>query len=82
MMLYCVQEPGRTGGVDWENDPRRFDLEHYRVVLFDQRGSGDSTPSSSLVDNTTHHLIEDIERIRSHLQIEKWCVGPTLPHSG
>ena len=53
----------------------RFDPKVYRIVLFDQRGSGKSTPPSCLVDNTTQHLIEDIEKIREHLQIEgKWDV--------
>lgn len=53
----------------------RFDPAVYRIVLFDQRGSGKSTPASSLVDNTTQHLIEDIEKIRKHLQVEgKWDV--------
>lgn len=61
------------GGTD-DNDARKFDPKLYRIVLHDQRGSGLSTPASSLVDNTTQHLISDIEAIRSHLQIEKWHV--------
>jgi pimeloyl-ACP methyl ester carboxylesterase len=53
-------------------------------VLFDQRGSGDSTPASSLVDNTTQHLIEDIETIREHLQVgASWHVfGGSWGESG
>ena len=53
---------------------RYFDPEIYRVVLFDQRGSGQSTPHASLEDNTTWHLVEDIERLREHFGIERWLV--------
>jgi proline iminopeptidase len=51
-----------------------FDPEHYRIILFDQRGSKRSTPHASLEDNTTWHLVEDIEKLREHLNIEKWLV--------
>jgi len=51
-----------------------FDPKLYRIVLFDQRGCGKSTPHASLVDNTTWHLVEDIERLRGHLGIERWLV--------
>jgi proline iminopeptidase len=51
-----------------------FDPNAYRVVLFDQRGSGKSTPHASLEDNTTWHLVSDIERLREHLGIESWQV--------
>ena len=54
---------------------RRFhDPNVYRIILFDQRGSGRSTPHASLQDNTTWHLVEDIEKLRRHLNIEKWQV--------
>jgi proline iminopeptidase len=53
---------------------RYFDPTVYRVVLFDQRGSGESTPHASLEDNTTWHLVADIERLREHLGIESWMV--------
>lgn len=53
---------------------RFFDPEVYRVVLFDQRGCGRSTPHAELRDNTTPHLVADIERIRAHLGIERWAV--------
>jgi len=53
---------------------RYFDPSHYRSVLFDQRGSGKSTPHASLEDNTTWHLVSDIEALREHLKIEKWIV--------
>ena len=54
---------------------RRFhDPAKYRIVLFDQRGSGRSTPHADLVDNTTWDLVADIERLREHLGIERWQV--------
>jgi proline iminopeptidase len=53
---------------------RFFDPEAYRIVLFDQRGAGKSTPHASLEENTTWHLVSDIERLRHHLGIEKWMV--------
>lgn len=53
---------------------RFFDPTRYRVVLFDQRGSGRSTPLGELHENTTQHLIGDIEKVREHLGIERWLV--------
>jgi len=54
---------------------RRFhDPAKYRIVLFDQRGSGRSTPHADLVDNTTWDLVADIERLRVTLGIERWQV--------
>jgi proline iminopeptidase len=51
-----------------------FDPNAYRIVLFDQRGSGRSRPYASLEDNTTWHLVADMEALREHLGIEKWLV--------
>jgi proline iminopeptidase len=51
-----------------------FDPKRYRIVLFDQRGCGKSRPHASLIDNTTWHLVEDIERLREHLSLENWLV--------
>lgn len=51
-----------------------FDPEHYRVILFDQRGAGQSTPHADLIDNTTWDLVSDIEKLRQHLNINKWIV--------
>ena len=51
-----------------------FDPEAYRVVLFDQRGAGQSTPHASLEANTTWDLVADIERLRLHLGIDRWLV--------
>ena len=54
---------------------RRFhDPAKYRIVLFDQRGAGRSTPHADLVDNTTWHLVADIEALRERLGIEAWQV--------
>jgi proline iminopeptidase len=53
---------------------RFFNPEHYRVVLFDQRGCGHSTPHASLEANTTWDLVEDIEKIRRQLNIEQWLL--------
>jgi len=48
--------------------------EVWRIVLFDQRGAGHSTPHASLENNTTWHLVADMERIRHHLGIERWAL--------
>ncbi|WEN15864.1 prolyl aminopeptidase [Rhodanobacter sp. AS-Z3] len=53
---------------------RFFDPARYRIVLFDQRGAGQSTPFAELTDNTTWHLVADIEAIREKLGIERWVV--------
>lgn len=51
-----------------------FDPRHYRIVVFDQRGCGRSRPSANLIENTTWHLVADIERLRKHLAIDRWLV--------
>ncbi len=51
-----------------------FDPEQWRIVLFDQRGCGRSTPHAELQENTTWHLVSDIEALRQHLKIERWTV--------
>ena len=64
---------GPGGGV--KPDYRRyFDPEHYRVILFDQRGCGRSTPHAELEGNTTWDLVADMEKLRLHLQIPKWLL--------
>jgi proline iminopeptidase len=56
-------------------DHRRFfNPEHYRIILFDQRGCGLSLPFGELENNTTQDLIDDMERIRQQLQVEQWLV--------
>ncbi|HID80871.1 MAG TPA: prolyl aminopeptidase [Chromatiales bacterium] len=51
-----------------------FDPKRYRIILFDQRGAGKSTPHASLHANTTQHLVADIETIREHLGIDRWLI--------
>ena len=65
---------GGPGAGSAPNHRRFFDPAHYNIVVFDQRGAGRSTPLGELRDNTTPLLIEDIERLRRHLGIERWLV--------
>ncbi len=53
---------------------RFFDPEKYRIILFDQRGAGKSTPHANLENNTTQYLVADMEAIRKHLGIEQWVL--------
>ncbi len=62
-------------GAGLSPDHRRlFDPQHFRIVLFDQRGAGQSRPHAELRENTTWDLVSDIEKLRKHLGIEKWMV--------
>lgn len=65
---------GGPGGGTNPNCRRFFDPAIYRIVLFDQRGCGKSTPHAELTDNTTWHIVADIERVREHLSIDRWQV--------
>jgi len=65
---------GGPGGGSEPKQRRFFDPERYRIVLYDQRGCGKSTPHASLEANTTWDLVADIERLREHLGIERWQV--------
>jgi proline iminopeptidase len=65
---------GGPGGGTVPDYRRFFDPASYRIVVFDQRGSGASTPYAELRENTTWDLVADIERLREHLGIEKWLV--------
>jgi proline iminopeptidase len=69
--LFVHGGPGGGGDV---NARRFFDPDAYRIVVFDQRGSGRSRPHASLEANTTWHLVADIERLRGHLGIDRWLV--------
>ncbi len=65
------------GGPGSGCDPKHrqfFDPSTYRIILFDQRGAGRSTPHACLENNTTWHLTSDIEKLREYLKIEKWVV--------
>jgi proline iminopeptidase len=70
---------GGPGSGSNPDSVRLFDLSRYRVVLFDQRGCGASKPHASdpatdMRVNTTAHLIADMERLREHLQIDRWLL--------
>ena len=65
---------GGPGGGTSPKQRRFFDPARYRIVLFDQRGCGKSRPHASLVDNTTWHLVADMETLRQHLGVERWQV--------
>lgn len=65
------------GGPGGGSDPKQrrfFDPARYRIICFDQRGCGKSTPHASLEDNTTWDLVADIEKLRTHLGLERWQV--------
>ncbi|MDC9615326.1 prolyl aminopeptidase [Xenorhabdus khoisanae] len=65
---------GGPGGGIASYHRQLFDPEHYHIMLFDQRGCGRSKPHASLENNTTWHLIDDIERLRNLMGVEKWLV--------
>lgn len=65
---------GGPGGGVMPNQRRAFDPALYDVMLFDQRGCGKSTPHASLDNNTTWHLVADIERLRALMGVDKWLV--------
>lgn len=65
---------GGPGGGITPSMRRYFDPARYRIVLFDQRGCGRSTPYAELRENTTWDLVEDMEKLRRRLDIEKWLV--------
>ena len=65
---------GGPGGGCSPSMRRYFDPEFYRIILFDQRGCGRSRPHASVMNNTTWHLVDDIEMIRRTLEIDAWIV--------
>jgi len=65
---------GGPGGGTNPGHRRFFNPEKYRIVLFDQRGCGKSTPHASIEHNTTWHLVADMEKLRKKLDIKKWQV--------
>jgi len=65
---------GGPGGGCGAKQRRFFDPNHYRIILFDQRGCGKSKPLGETKENTTKDLVSDIEKIRKHLNIEKWIL--------
>jgi proline iminopeptidase len=65
---------GGPGGGSSPRHRRFFDPEAYRILVYDQRGAGLSTPLGELRDNTTAHLVADLERLRAHLGVGRWLV--------
>ncbi len=70
-ILFVHGGPGAGCSTD---DRRFFDPERYRIILFDQRGCGRSTPYGSLENNTTQALLHDMEIIREYLGIKRWML--------
>lgn len=65
---------GGPGGGCSRADRCFFDPEKYRIIVYDQRGAGRSTPHAELKDNTTEHLVADLELIRAALNVEQWIL--------
>jgi proline iminopeptidase len=65
---------GGPGGGSQPHHRRFYDPSFWRIVLYDQRGCGRSMPTADIVDNTTQHLVADIERLRVHLGVERWLL--------
>ncbi|MCC6194673.1 MAG: prolyl aminopeptidase [Burkholderiales bacterium] len=65
---------GGPGGGCLPHHRRYYDPSFWNIVLYDQRGCGRSTPLASLADNTTPHLVADLERLREALRIDRWLV--------
>jgi len=65
---------GGPGGGCLPHHRRFYDPAFWNIVLYDQRGAGRSTPAAELADNTTQHLVADLERLRAELRIERWLV--------
>ncbi len=65
---------GGPGGGCAPEHRRFFDPEYFRIVLFDQRGAGASTPFADTTNNTTAHLVADLERLREYLEIPQWLL--------
>ena len=64
---------GPGGGVD-PKYRRYFNPDKWRIIMFDQRGCGKSIPFAELKENTTWDLVDDIEKIRNHLSIDRWVI--------
>lgn len=70
-VLFVHGGPGSGAGA---KDRRFFDPKQYRIIIFDQRGAGRSLPYADLRENTTAHLMSDMETIRKHLNINQWVL--------
>jgi proline iminopeptidase len=65
---------GGPGGGSLPHHRRFYDPTFWQIVLYDQRGAGRSTPVADITDNTTQHLVADLERLRVHLGIDRWLL--------
>ena len=65
---------GGPGGGSLPHHRRYYNPAFWRIVLYDQRGAGRSSPVADIVDNTTAHLVADLERLREHLRIDRWML--------
>src|SRR5258708_26420653 len=65
---------GGPGAGSTPKHRRFFDPGAYRIIVYDQRGAGRSTPLGELRDNTTPRLVADLETLRAHLRVERWVV--------
>src|SRR6478672_10360379 len=65
---------GGPGGGSLPHHRRFYDPSFWRIVLYDQRGAGRSTPVADIVDNTTAHLVNDLDRLRAHIGVERWVL--------
>lgn len=72
--LPVVALHGGPGGGSNPDMRRFFDPDKYRIIIFDQRGCGRSSPFSDLRENTTWDLVEDMEKLRAHLNVDKWLL--------
>ncbi len=72
--LPVVAVHGGPGGGSSPEMRRFFDPKRYRIIIFDQRGCGRSTPHSELKENTTWDLVADMEALREHLGVKQWVV--------
>src|SRR4051812_48907066 len=70
----AVMLPGGPGSGSTPDKRRQFDPARYHVPLFDQPACGRWTPHASLDANTTWHLVDDIERLRAQVGVDKWLV--------
>src|SRR4030095_525725 len=65
---------GGSGGACLPHLRRFYDPTFWRIVLYDQRGAGRSTPIADISENTTTHLVDALERLRGHPGIERWLL--------
>lgn len=72
--LPVVYVHGGPGSQSKSSHRNFFDPDQYRIILFDQRGCGRSLPSGEINDNSTVNLLDDIEKLRDHLSVEKWTM--------